>query len=176
MRTSPGLTLSGSTCLGSSTPTAKPPKIILAGAVKVGHFRRLATDERAARLLATLDDSFDDLFGDARVELPRRKIIQEKKAAPRPRKEDHSPTSPPSRSDRAMIFQAKCELQFRTHAVGRGRKPALLVEFEKRGIAPDRGLHPAFHLAAGVAFAMTAIFSTSRSRGVPMSTPDSCII
>ena len=43
-----------------------------------------------------------------------------------------------------MITQTKRKLQLGSHSIRRSRKPALLVDFEERGIPPDRSLHARF--------------------------------
>jgi hypothetical protein len=63
--------------LFSTTPTAKPARSYSPNGIHVGHFRRLAADQCASRLFATLGDALDHQRSGGDVELAAGEIIEE---------------------------------------------------------------------------------------------------
>ena len=56
---------------------AEACEVVVPFGIHAGHLCRLAADECRARLHATLDDSFDDRFGDINAQFAGRIVVQE---------------------------------------------------------------------------------------------------
>jgi len=128
-------------------------EIVITRAVHAGHFRRLATDQRAARLAATFGNAGDDARGGRDIQLSGREIIQENhRLSPL----DHQVVDAHGdKVDADGIVDAggQRDLQFRADPVGRGDHQRVAVtgggRIEESAEPAQRGIGAGPHGAAG---------------------------
>ncbi len=127
-------------------------EVVLALRIHARHLRRLASDERAAGLLATPGDALDDLRGGADVELAAGEIVEEEK---RLRALDENVVDAHRHevdAHRVVAAELECQLELGAHPVGarhQHRIAKALADLEQRPEAADAGEHLRAHGALG---------------------------
>ena len=128
-------------------------EIVVAGAVHAGHFRRFATDQRAARPAAALDDAGNDVPGRRDVQFPGREVIQEDQ---RLRALDHQVVDAHGDkvdADGVVNTCGQRHHKLRAYPVGRCHHKRIAVAggggVEKSAESPQRGIGAGPHGATG---------------------------
>jgi hypothetical protein len=128
-------------------------EVVFTGRIHAGHLRGLAADQGAARVLAALRDTFDDLRRSLDVELAARVVIEEEKRLGAEREDVVHAHRDEIDADRVVAVELEGELQLRSDAVGARHEHRLLIafrHFEERAEAADAREHAGAHRAARV--------------------------
>ena len=128
-------------------------KIVLAGRVHAGHFRRLAADQRAAGQLAAARDTLDHIGGGSDIELAAGEVVEEKQRLGTLHQHVVDAHRDQVDSHRIVAVQLKRQFQLGADTVGTRHQNGLAVffrDFDQRAEAADAGQHLGPHRTHGV--------------------------